>query len=85
MTFAIFDSERPVFINFVNETIGIIYAPRPMSSKFVLEKFGLADTFIDPVAFDVLNQIVNALERLAVLRLPIDVLLKSLFREGFVH
>ena len=48
-------------------------------------QFGLADALIDAVALNVLYQIVNALERLFVLRLPINVLRESFISEGLVH
>ena len=85
MTFAIFNSEHTVFIDSVNEAIGIVNAPRPMPGKFMFEQFRLADALVDTVALNVFYQIVNALERLAVLHLPINILLESFIREGFVH
>ena len=85
MTSAIFDSERALFVDSINKSICFVNAARPMSREFMLEQFGLAESFVDAVTFNALQQTIDFLQRLAVLRLPIKILLKNFVREDFVH
>ena len=82
MPSASFDYDCVAF-NVVNQAIGIVNAPRPAVK--IMELFGLADTFVDAVEFDVFKQIVNALERLTVLPLPINVMRPAGVRPQFVY
>src|SRR5271170_2159075 len=56
----------------VHQAVLVGDAPGPVALEAVLERLGLADPFI-PVAPDVLDQLVDPLEDLAVLGLPPDV------------
>jgi hypothetical protein len=58
----------------VDESVLIGDTSRPISGEIVLERFGLADSFI-AVAHDILNQGVDAPENLSILRLPPEIVL----------
>jgi hypothetical protein len=53
----------------VYESVLIGDTSRPISGEIVLERFGLADSFI-PIPDDILNQGVDTPEHLSILRLP---------------
>src|ERR1700727_2335064 len=63
-----------VFLNGVNEPVGVVDPPRPESRQVLAERFGFAESF-EGVPHRVLNQCVDPFQRLSVLTLPVNVVL----------
>jgi hypothetical protein len=71
-------SDSDLVVNdFVDESMLVRDASRPVSSKVILQWFGLSDAFVS-IAHDVLDQGIDSLEHLTVLPLPPQVVLPGI-------
>lgn len=67
-----------LFVGDVDEAVALIDASLPRSCESVLQGFGFPDAFERVVSEAIADQCVHALQRLAVLSLPLEVVLPAL-------
>ena len=67
----------PIIRNPINQPMLVGYSARPVSRKSVLQRLRLTDAFIRIVARNILNQLVNLVQNLAIKLLPVEVILPS--------
>ena len=67
-----------------NYAVFLIDAYTPPAAEISSKRFGIADAS-GPIAVNVLKELVNALERLNILRLPSKIFLPSVFMPDFTH
>ena len=67
-----------------NYAVFLVDAHTPPAAEIASKRFGIADTS-GPIAVNALKKLVNALERLNILRLPSKIFLPSVFMPDFTH
>ena len=66
-----------IFADAINQSVTSVDPARPKAGVFVAERLRLADPLV-PVALDIRNESVDALEGLAILELPPDIVAPGL-------
>jgi hypothetical protein len=70
-----------IVLDTVNQSVFVVNSAAPPTLSIMFQKFRFAHAAV-PVAVNVLDKQVDPLERFAVLRLPMEVVIKALVPEG---
>ncbi len=70
-------NEKITIFDFVNHAVFVIDAPRPVTREGVFERFWFTDAS-EWLTLDFIDQLVDALNHLSVLFLPVEVILPGL-------
>ena len=73
------------FLNVIDQPVFVINAAAELPLEISGKGFRLSDPNRTAVSLDVLDKLVDALERFLVLRLPIEIVLPCIVRPDFIH